>query len=91
MDEVPATVFQPEDGDGEFAIVIDRGDAPFLRDLLARAAEDRFKRATKAKGGTIRTRNGMLWEIFRKYADRCEQVRVGEAERIAAKIRASQG
>lgn len=94
MDDDNPLVFQPNDGFGgvadEWAIVIDRGDAPLLRDLLRRAAQDRLNKVAKATQRMALNRNRREHEIFAKYAERCEHVRKGEAERIAAKIRASQ-
>lgn len=87
MDDVPATVFQPEDGDGEYAIVIDHTyDAAVLRDVLKRAAQDRFNKAAKATMRGARTRNLDAGRILAKYAERCEKIRLLEAERIRRKL-----
>ena len=87
MDDVPATVFQPEDGDGEYAIVIDQiYDAIVLRDVLKRMAQDRFNKAAKATMRGARTKNLNDGRILAKYAERCEEIRLLEAERIGRKL-----
>lgn len=87
VDEVPPTVFQPEDAEGEYAVVIDHSiDAVYIRDVLLRAAEEHRRKAAKASQGHARDKNLARHETLRKYADRFERVRLMEAERITAAL-----
>jgi hypothetical protein len=88
MDDLQPVVFQPEDGDGEFAIIIERGDAPILRDALRKAADDRAAKLAKATQRHARTRNEREYRVLMRYSERCEIVRINEAKRIADKINA---
>lgn len=91
MDDTPPVVFQPEDGEGEWAIVIDQSwDAVLLRDLLRRAALQAADKAAKAIQRTARTRNIDQQRIFAKYAERCEHIRLETARQVAEKLSSSQ-
>lgn len=95
MDDLPPTVFQPNDGEGEYAVVIDQSfDAILLRDAVIKAAKDARKKADKATQGHARSKNAARHEILQKYAERFEHVRVLEAQRITEALglrRSSQG
>ena len=87
MDEVPPTVFHPNDSEGEYAVVIDTTfEAVTLRNMLLRAAEDARKKADGVTSATIKERHEERFAIFTKYADRFERIRVMEAERITAAL-----
>lgn len=86
MDEVAPAVFQPEDGDGEFAIIVDRGDAPVLRDALKKAA-DRAGRRNPTMRHAKQVRDREL-RVLSKYAERLEHVRLAEAQAFVERMRA---
>lgn len=90
MDEVPATVFQPSDGDGEYAIIVDQSyDACVLRDVLKQAAMDRSRKIAKATQGSALKRNQEEFEILNKYAGRFERIRIEVANDIGLKLKRS--
>jgi hypothetical protein len=87
VDEVPPTVFQPQDGSGEFAIIIDRGDAPVLRDALKAAAARVEKRTRNVTQGHALRRNERQHRVLAKYAERFEHVRLAEAAAFVRRMR----
>lgn len=93
MDDVPERVIYYE-GEGEYGIVIDQiYDAHVLRTVLEKAAEERSRRATRASQEHAVELNEKQERILRKYAERCEAIRLMEVERITRNLglRASQG
>lgn len=90
MDDVPPVVFQPEDGEGEFAVIIDRGDSPVVRDALRKAAERAEKRARNVTQRHARQRAEREHRVLAKYAERFEQVRLAETAAFVARMKAQE-
>jgi len=86
MNDLAPPVFQPPDGDGEWAIVIERGDCVLLRELFRKAASDRHKKAARAVQGQALGRNVREYHVFTRYADRCEHIRKQEVAVINEKL-----
>ena len=88
MDETDETVFQPWNAEvGEYAVVVDHTyDACIVRDVLRAAATDRLRKATKGTRKSTKDVNVDEARILTKYAERCEQIRLMEAERISKKL-----
>lgn len=71
----------------EYAVEIDHSyDAVVLRDLCRKAAETHSKRARLAHTPHARKENADKEEIFTRYADRFEHIRVEEARRIGLSL-----
>ena len=86
MDEIPETVVYHPD-EGEYAMVIDPMDAYLLKEILRRAAEDRFVKASRATQRQALKRNTDEGRTFAKYAERCEYIRIDYAKRVGLKLR----
>lgn len=84
MDEVQETVFKPNDSEREFAIIIEPGDAPVVRDALKAAAE-KVARRKPTMGHAVR-RKEREQRVLDRYAERFEQVRLAEAAAFAARV-----
>lgn len=76
----------------EYAVVVDHGDAPIVRDALRRAADDRAAKAGNARQASAIKRNTEEARVLRKYAERFEHVRIENAKKVGLKLglRASQ-
>lgn len=71
----------------EYAIVIDKTyDAVLLRDLLRDAAQKHHTRASNTTQKAALHQNMEKYEVFAKYAERCEQIRLDEVQRVKDKM-----
>lgn len=71
----------------EYAVVVDESfDAVLLRDLCRAEAQKCHLRWSKAVNRAAAQRNLQRHEIFAKYAERFEHIRLQEAEKIMRKL-----
>lgn len=71
----------------EYAIVIDETyDAVLIRNLLQREADKLQRQGDRATRGSAQARNHNRATMYRKYAERCEHIRLQAVEEITSTL-----